>query len=173
MSKMTFQPKKLSHQRVHGFRKRMSTKGGRKVLAARRAKGRKVLSAWKRMRDHMFHVVFLLRGAYDRTQKELWFCESIPAGQIQSGPQSGSLYNGKQPSRKQNRYLGEQKNREQRGSTQNKEKAERNIQTEWAFIWYWERFRCNCKAECRGGGLSWTWAVVAETYEDTSGNLMF
>jgi len=45
MSKMTFQPKKLSHQRVHGFRKRMSTKGGRKVLAARRAKGRKVLSA--------------------------------------------------------------------------------------------------------------------------------
>ena len=43
--KMTFQPKKRSHARVHGFRARMSTHGGRKVLAARRAKGRKVLSA--------------------------------------------------------------------------------------------------------------------------------
>ena len=43
--KMTFQPKKRSHARVHGFRARMSTAGGRKVLSARRAKGRKVLSA--------------------------------------------------------------------------------------------------------------------------------
>ena len=43
--KMTFQPKKISRARVHGFRARMSTKGGRKVLAARRLKGRKVLSA--------------------------------------------------------------------------------------------------------------------------------
>jgi large subunit ribosomal protein L34 len=42
--KMTFQPKKKSHLRVHGFRARMSTAGGRKVLSARRAKGRKKLS---------------------------------------------------------------------------------------------------------------------------------
>ena len=45
MSKMTFQPKKISHARVHGFRARMATKNGRKVLAARRRKGRKVIAA--------------------------------------------------------------------------------------------------------------------------------
>ena len=43
--KMTFQPKKRSRAKVHGFRARMATAGGRKVLAARRAKGRKSLSA--------------------------------------------------------------------------------------------------------------------------------
>lgn len=43
--KMTFQPKKRQRSREHGFRKRMRTANGRKVLAARRRKGRKVLSA--------------------------------------------------------------------------------------------------------------------------------
>jgi len=43
--KMTFQPKKRQRSKVHGFRNRMSTPGGRKVLASRRLKGRKKLSA--------------------------------------------------------------------------------------------------------------------------------
>ena len=36
--KMTFQPKKRQRSKVHGFRSRMSTAGGRKVLAAKRKK---------------------------------------------------------------------------------------------------------------------------------------
>lgn len=42
--KRTFQPHNLRRLRVHGFRARMATPGGRKVIKLRRSKGRKSLA---------------------------------------------------------------------------------------------------------------------------------
>ncbi|MDD4110645.1 MAG: 50S ribosomal protein L34 [Clostridia bacterium] len=43
--KRTFQPKKRSRSKVHGFRQRMKTQGGKNVIKRRRNRGRSKLSA--------------------------------------------------------------------------------------------------------------------------------
>ena len=77
--KMTFQPKKRQRAKVHGFRSRMSTAGGRKVLAARRLKGRKKLSAqatylWSFL---LYRMIFFVRKADEKKEYQMKYSESL------------------------------------------------------------------------------------------------
>lgn len=73
--KRTYQPKKAHRNKVHGFRARMQTKGGRNVLARRRNKGRKKLCAQG----------FIMYSRQYRLKKKYQFNYTYRAGRAYGG----------------------------------------------------------------------------------------
>ena len=71
--KRTYQPSNVKRARKHGFRSKMKTKGGKKLLARRRARGRKSLTVSVQINEKQNCCSFKKRGISDsfKTKKDL------------------------------------------------------------------------------------------------------